>query len=242
MQLFSLCVAYACPYHNPSMVHTGTVETGIHQWRAHFSSGHRRWAFTLWSQLEHLPSEVSYDTELQSGQDPGEDDENQMNFPETASDSLCINSVFVQIHRYISCLGGCSQTIPQVKPDVEVLGWLRYTWSVVVRPVGRTAKYSKTTLEAAYGWEINIQFSGNRSDGHSWSQHTNCTLPENMRHLVALCCDKTVHFRVAFYCPQHKVHLCIDHAIKSAYCHTTPVRWMDYLGKGEMRERESSEE
>ena len=29
---------------------------------------------------------------------------------------------------------------------------------------------------------------------------------------VALC-DKTTHFRVAFYCPQHKLHLCNDHAV-----------------------------
>ena len=26
-------------------------------------------------------------------------------------------------------------------------------------------------------------------------------------------CDKTAHFRVAFYCPQHKVHLCNEHAV-----------------------------
>ena len=26
-------------------------------------------------------------------------------------------------------------------------------------------------------------------------------------------CDKTAHFRVAFYCLQHKVHLCNDHAV-----------------------------
>ena len=44
-------------------------------------------------------------------------------------------------------------------------------------------------------------------------------------------CNKTAHFRVAFYCPQHKVHLCNDHA---ASWYATPVRWMDYLGKGEM--------
>jgi hypothetical protein len=26
-------------------------------------------------------------------------------------------------------------------------------------------------------------------------------------------CDKTAHFRVAFSCPQHKVHMCNDHAV-----------------------------
>ncbi len=55
-------------------------------------------------------------------------------------------------------------------------------------------------------------------------------------------CDKTAHFRVTFYCGQPKVHLC-NNQIKSNhfYCHitsatwyATPVRWMDYLGKGEV--------
>jgi hypothetical protein len=49
--------------------------------------------------------------------------------------------------------------IPQVKKsDVEVLGWHGYTWSAVVRPVGRIANFS-------YGREINITFSDNSSGG-----------------------------------------------------------------------------
>ncbi len=37
--------------------------------------------------------------------------------------------------------------------------------------------------EPAYGREMNIQFTGNSSGGHSCSQHANCTLPQNLRHL-----------------------------------------------------------
>ena len=63
----------------------------------------------------------------------------------------------------------------------------------------------------AYGREMNIQLSGNSSGGHSCSQHANCMLPQLETSVVL--CDKTAHFRVAFYCPQHKVHLCNDHAV-----------------------------
>ena len=133
-------------------------------------------------ECEHLPIQVGYDDELQSGRDPDEDDEQQMSFPDTVSDSLCRNSLVMQTDCCSSCPGGWSQTILEVKMlDVEVLGWCGYTWSAVVRPVGSTAKISP--LEMAYSKEMNIQFTGNSSGGHSCSQHANCKLPQNLRHL-----------------------------------------------------------
>ena len=94
----------------------------------------------------------------------------QMSFPEMVSDSLCRNSLVMQTDCCSSCPGGWSQTILEVNMlDVEVLGWCGYTWSAVVRPVGCTAKLSETPLETAYGREMNIQFTGNSSGGHSCS-------------------------------------------------------------------------
>ncbi len=93
-------------------------------------------------------------------------------------------SLVMQTDCCSSSPGGWSQMILEVKMlDVEVLGWCGYTWSAVMRPVGCTAKFSETPLETAYGREINIQFTGNSSGGHSCSQHANCTLPQNLQHL-----------------------------------------------------------
>ncbi len=104
----------------------------------------------------------------------------QMSFPEMVSDSLSRNSLVMQTD-CCRCPSGWSQTILEVKMlDVEVLGWCGYTWSAVVRPVGCTAKFSETPLETAYGREMNIQFKGNSSGGHSCSQHDNRMLPQNL--------------------------------------------------------------
>ena len=40
------------------------------------------------------------------------------------------------------------------------------------------------------------------------SQHD----PSKLETFVVLCCMTKLHILVAFYCPQHKVHLCDDHA------------------------------
>jgi hypothetical protein len=76
--------------------------------------------------------------------------------------------------------------------------------------VGRTVKFSKITLDSAYGGEKNITFSGNSSGGQSCSQQANSTLETS----VALCCVTKVHIlRWPAIVPMLKVHLCNDHAV-----------------------------
>ncbi len=94
-----------------------------------------------------------------------------------------------------NCPGGWSKMILEVKMlDVEVLDWCGYTWSVVVRPVGCTAKFSETPLEMAYGRDMNLQFTGNNSGGHSCMQSA-CQLhvPSKLATSVALCCVIKLH-------------------------------------------------
>ncbi len=201
MYLCSLSIIYACPYHNP----TATMGHSIHN--VDFSKPLTHTTpytlFAIWpvqwkpgfiheentSPKCQTPSNVSICTlklvttmNCSQVETPMRTTSMQMSFPETVSDSLYRNSVVIQTDCCSSC--GWSQTILEVKMlDVEVLGWCGYTWSAVVRPVGCTAKFSETPLETAYGREINIKFTGNSSGGDSCSQHANCTLPQNLRHL-----------------------------------------------------------
>jgi hypothetical protein len=68
------------------------------------------------------------------------------------------------------------------KPDVEVLGCCGFTWSGVVKPVERTAKFSKRTFNslATAFWTF---------------LQTPCKLhtPSNLETSVALCCVTKLH-------------------------------------------------
>ncbi len=68
-----------------------------------------------------------------------------------------------------------------LRGEVAGCGGPGLVWLHVV--YGCTAKLSETPLETAYGREMNIQFTGNSSGGHSCSQHANCVLPQNLRRL-----------------------------------------------------------
>jgi hypothetical protein len=97
-----------------------------------------------------------------------------------------------QWRRHRCGLGGHRPTHLGARPSQSELV-CPHKWSAVVRPVGRTAKFSKMT-EAAYGREMNMKLSGNSSGGHSWSQHANCMLPQTWDLFGIVFCDKTAHF------------------------------------------------
>jgi hypothetical protein len=101
-------------------------------------------------------------------------------------------------------------------------------WLHVVRLVGHTAKFSKKMLEAVYGREMNIKFPGNSSGGHSCSLHANCTRHKQLTSVT------TAHLREAIYCPRTRCTCVMIMLFNHTSLYAIPVRWMDYLGNGEI--------
>ncbi len=202
MHLCSLSITYACPYHNP----TATMGHSIHnvdiskplthttphtlsaicpvQWKLGFiheeiqsARRHRMWAFAHSSRLRQR-------TAVRSRPRWGRRACRWASLRRFLT-VLCRNSLVMQTD--------CLQQLTGVAGLRRSWRWRCWMWrsragvvtrkSAVVRPAGCTAKFSETPLETAYGREMNIQFTGNSSGGHSCSQHANCTLPQNLRHL-----------------------------------------------------------
>ena len=128
MQLCSWSVAYSCPYHNP----TATMGHSVHN--VDISKLHTVSAICL---VQLKPGFIHEEHSTPACQWPLKvsicslksvttlncshvktlvrTKSMQMSFPEMVSDSLCRNSLVEQTHSFISCPGGRSQTIPQVK-------------------------------------------------------------------------------------------------------------------------------
>ncbi len=148
----------------------------------------------------------------------------------TVSDSLRRNALVLQTDCFSSCPGGWSQTILEVKMlDVVVLGWCGYTWSwgrLDILPNSLKCLWRWLMVEM---WTLNSRTTA-LVDIPSVSMPIARSLKTCDVCGIVLC-DKTAHFRVAFYCGQPKAHLCNNHAVLSASWYATPGRWMDYLDK-----------
>ncbi len=170
MHLCSLSIKYAYPYHNP----TATMGHSIHnvdiskplthttlymlsaicpvQWKPGFIREENTSPKCQTPSNESLcPLKSVTTTNCSQVETLMRTTSMQMSFPETVSDSLCRNSLVMQTNCCSICPGGWSQMILEVKMlDVEVLAWCGYMWSVVVRPVWCTAKFSEMPLEMSY--------------------------------------------------------------------------------------------
>ncbi len=195
MHLCSLSITYAWPYHNP----TATMGHSIHnvdfskplthttpytlsaicpvQWKPGFIREENT------SPKCQTPSNVSIcplksvtTTNCSQVETPMRTTSMQMSFPETFL-TVCAEILWL-----------CK---PIVAAAVRVAGlrrswrwrcWMWRSWAGVVtrglRLWGRldVLPNSLKRLETAYCREMNIQFTGNSSGGHSCSQHANCTL------------------------------------------------------------------
>ncbi len=197
MHLCSLSITYACPYNNPTAImghsnhnidisklltHT-TPYTLSAIWHVKWKLGFIREKNT--SPKSICPLKLVYN------------DETAVRLRPRWGRRVCR---WASLRRFlIVCVEILWLCKPIVAAAVRVAGlrrswrwrcWMWRSWAGVVTRclwlwgwLDVTAKFSEMPLETAYGREMNIQFTGNSSGGHSCSQHANCTLPQNLQHL-----------------------------------------------------------
>ena len=163
----------------------------IHLWREHFSS-------------MPVAIEVGYDAEQQSGQDPGEEDKHAEELP---WDDFC---QFVQ--KLCSCENPVSSAVllAGLRRSCRWRSQIWKSWAGEVtlglRLWGQLGVLPNS-LKWCWRWLM----------VEKWTFNSLATALVDIQHVRDICgivlCDKTAHFWVAFYCPQHKVHLCNDHAV-----------------------------
>ncbi len=179
-------------------------------------------------ECEHLPTQFSYDDELQSDRDPDKNDET---FPETVSDSFCRNYLVMQTDCCSSCPGGWSQRILEMKMlDVEVLHWCGYTWSAVVRQVGCIAKFYETPLRRLIVEKLTFN---SRATALVDIPAVSMPITRSLKIVtsVTLCCVIKLHILEWPFIVASLRHNCAIIMLSNQHLDITPVRWMDYLAK-----------
>ncbi len=202
MQLCSLSITYACPYHNPTATMGHSIHNVQQQQTAHpHDAIYAVWHLPCYSanrdssmkrtplkvpgaiKFEHLPTQVGlrWRTAVRSRPRWG-----------------------WRAWRWASLrlfLTVCAEILWLCKPIVAAVvrvAVVRRSWGEDARCGGPglvwlhvVCGYETSwmfcqilwiSLETAYGRVTNIQFTGNSSGGHS-CQNANCTLPQNLQHL-----------------------------------------------------------
>ena len=220
MQLCSLSVAYACLYHNPTTTMGHAVHTvDISKPFAHTTP----YTLAAICSVQLIPGLISEEHTSPAYQWP----------PKESIWSRLRRRTSVmsrpwwgwRAHRWASLrqlLTVCAEILHQLSewlvsddPAGEEAGWggPGLTWLHVVCGCEAGWTYCQileNDIMVQYG--MNITFSGNSSEIPAVIM----PIPRSLKTWDIggiVLCDKTVHFRVAFYCPQHKVQLCNDHAV-----------------------------
>lgn len=84
----------------------------------------------------------------------------------------------------------CRARVASIKQSWRWRCWMWKSWAGIVcscEAGWMYCQFSEMPLETSYSREMNIQFMGNSSGGHSCSQHTNCILQTDVTISFAYC-------------------------------------------------------